>query len=111
MGTMNVKCPVCKGDGCLYNGERQEERVTRDMALDACDPTLEGSVYREAEPEFVACQLCDGSGEIEVETPAEIDALVKAAEGVMKADKLWDAGNLFFAAIPELRAALAALKK
>jgi hypothetical protein len=29
------------------------------MALDAGDPSLEGSVYRQAEPEFAQCQWCD----------------------------------------------------
>ena len=50
--------PDC-GDKGWYVGETTtREYVTRDMALDAGDKTLEGSVYREAEQEQVQCEFC-----------------------------------------------------
>ncbi len=50
--------PDC-GDKGWYVGETtKREYVTRDMALDAGDKTLEGIVYREAQQEQVQCEFC-----------------------------------------------------
>lgn len=48
-------CPNCDGSGATIKGQR--EYVTSDMAMDACDPQLEGAIYRE--PEIEQCQWCD----------------------------------------------------
>lgn len=53
-----ARCPACDGSGVLVTGGREVEYVSRDMAVDAGDPSLEGSIYRESEPEISQCQWC-----------------------------------------------------
>lgn len=48
-------CDECGGEGRVRVGERL---VSREMALDAGDPTLEGSHY---EDEYVECAKCVGA--------------------------------------------------
>jgi hypothetical protein len=50
-------CPACLGDGYLVI----TRHVSRDMALDACEPGLEGQPI----PELVQCVDCGGTGLIE----------------------------------------------
>lgn len=40
-----------RGGGILY--------VSREMAIDAGDPSMEGSVYHEEQPHPEQCQWCD----------------------------------------------------
>jgi hypothetical protein len=47
-------------DGHYPVGYHPAEYVSRDMALDAQDPSLEGSLYHEEEYEWGACPCCDG---------------------------------------------------
>ena len=53
-----AKCPECDGSGVKCIGLHPVEYVSRDMARDAGDLTLEGSVYRQEEPEWAQCQWC-----------------------------------------------------
>lgn len=56
--TKEVQCPDCEGQG-MVNGD--EEFVTHDMALDACEPLMEGmSLGIILEP----CPTCGGGGVI-----------------------------------------------
>jgi len=52
------QCTQCCGDGQLVIGEHH---VTRDMALDACEPSMEGMFYGY---EYVPCNICHGEGVI-----------------------------------------------
>ena len=54
-------CPDCAGAGQLMAGEYY---VTREMALDAGEPAMEGQLYS---VEYVQCQRCEGRGTIEEE--------------------------------------------
>jgi len=59
-GLLSVaKCPNCDGSGCIAHKVSNREYVTRDMASDACDPSLEGSLYSDDEWEQEQCQWCD----------------------------------------------------
>ena len=57
----------CTFEGCEEGnycyGYHPAEHVTRDMAIDACDRTLEGSLYRQEEYEWGACPCCQGEWE------------------------------------------------
>jgi hypothetical protein len=53
-----AKCPNCDGSGTVMKGYTNPEYVSHDMAVDAGDRTLEGSIYREAEPIIEQCQWC-----------------------------------------------------
>ena len=52
-----VPCPYCKGAGTIT----VIHHVTREMALDACDPLLEGMEIVDSTP----CSRCGGTGAIE----------------------------------------------
>ena len=52
-----MKCPMCDGSG--VNGG--VHYVTHDMALDACEPDMEGMEIEDYEQ----CEMCCGTGEIE----------------------------------------------
>lgn len=54
------KCPNCEGTGAI--NYRPAQYVSRDMALDAGDPSLEGSIY--TEESWDACDVCGGTGEV-----------------------------------------------
>ena len=49
-------CPECRGAGGFRNVQTGE--VTRDMALDACEPSMEGQPIFEDIP----CSFCNGGG-------------------------------------------------
>lgn len=53
-----AKCPCCDGSGAIQKVVGSRQLVTHDMALDAGDPSLEGSVFSEAEVEVEQCQWC-----------------------------------------------------
>ena len=65
-----IECPECEGQG----GTRAEEivgYVTHDMALDACEPSMEGMpIYDWVDYE---CERCGGTGKIEQSDLARID--------------------------------------
>lgn len=53
-----ARCPACDGSGVIQHG-RRVEYVSREMAVDAGDPSLEGSPYTDI-PEYISqCQWCD----------------------------------------------------
>ena len=57
------QCAKCGGDGQMIVGEH---RVTRDMAIDAGEPAMEGSFHSYATDR---CDACGGSGHVEVVPP------------------------------------------
>ncbi len=57
-----VQCPACEGSGRTALGEHF---VTRDMALDACEPQLEGQSMG---IEYGDCRNCGGGGTLYEET-------------------------------------------
>ena len=58
-------CEECQGEGKIPIGEHH---VTPEMACDAGDPTLEGSLF---EIEYAKCEACGGNGFLDSETPEE----------------------------------------
>ncbi len=59
-GLLSVaKCPNCDGSGCIAHQVSSRQYVTRDMAIDAGDESLEGSLYSDDEWEQEQCQWCD----------------------------------------------------
>ena len=62
-------CEQCQGEGKIPIGEHY---VTREMARDAGDPSLEGGLF---EIEYAKCEVCEGNGFIVSETPEERAAL------------------------------------
>jgi len=53
-----AQCPNCDGSGCIPKQVSSEQRVTRDMASDAGDMALEGSLYSRDRWEAEQCQWC-----------------------------------------------------
>ena len=51
-----VQCAVCEGSGRIPIGEHF---VTRDMAMDACEPSMEGMSMG---IEYGPCPNCNGDG-------------------------------------------------
>jgi len=51
-------CPDCDGSGVIVSKGYDRRYVTRDMALDACDPSLEGTLYTEEQHQQEQCQWC-----------------------------------------------------
>lgn len=54
-------CPDCEGGGAVALGVHY---VSREMAVDAGDPSMEGQV---AEVEYEPCPRCRGTGELQEE--------------------------------------------
>lgn len=54
----HAKCPNCDGSGVIPHQIASREYVTRDMALDAGQPELEGSLYQDEQWEPEQCQWC-----------------------------------------------------
>ena len=50
-----IQCPECEGQGRVLIAIR---RVTRDMAIDACEPEMEGMEIEELQQ----CNFCGGDG-------------------------------------------------
>jgi hypothetical protein len=51
-------CPNCDGSGIIPYQISGKQYVTRDMAIDAGDPTLEGSLFSDDQWEAEQCQWC-----------------------------------------------------
>ena len=49
-------CPQCQGEGKVVIGEH---RVTREMAIDAGDRSMEGAFHSY---KYAPCEACDGEG-------------------------------------------------
>ena len=56
-------CPNCDGSGSIPHQVSSETRVSRDMAIDAGMPELEGSIYTPDAWEEEQCQWCDERNE------------------------------------------------
>ena len=51
-------CPECDGSGAVQVQARSREYVSREMAMDAQCPEMEGSLYCDDEFEVERCQWC-----------------------------------------------------
>lgn len=58
MADIFIQCAVCEGTGRVEAGRHI---VTRDMAIDAGEPSMEGMDFG---PEWMACPCCSGDGQI-----------------------------------------------
>ncbi len=54
-----AKCPNCDGSGAILRHNSVNQYVTRDMAIDAGDKSLEGSLYSKGDCDIEPCQWCD----------------------------------------------------
>ena len=54
-----ARCPNCDGSGAIPVQTGQREYVSREMAMDAGDPSMEGSVFSDNTFELEQCQWCD----------------------------------------------------
>src|ERR1035441_10501822 len=52
-------CPNCDGSGATAEQRSSRQLVTREMAMDAGCPEMEGSIAPDEEWEQVQCQWCD----------------------------------------------------
>ena len=52
-------CPNCDGSGAIPHQVSSREYVTKDIAIDAGDPALEGALYSGEDWEAEQCQWCD----------------------------------------------------
>lgn len=60
------RCSQCEGYGFIYYKVPHYETVTRDMAIDACDRSLEGEQVQWGEDEVQEpCENCNGTGKVE----------------------------------------------
>ncbi|MFA7218944.1 MAG: hypothetical protein WC119_00265 [Synergistaceae bacterium] len=57
-------CPNCDGSGAIPVQTCARQYVTHDMAMDACCPEMEGSLYCDDEWEATQCQWCYEKDEI-----------------------------------------------
>lgn len=55
---MTDTCRECNGRGVVVARYRPATYVSHDMAMDAGDMALEGTVYEEEEYEFAECAAC-----------------------------------------------------
>lgn len=76
-----ASCPNCDGSGATQKGERR--LITRDMAMDAGCPEMEGSVH--SEPEIEQCQWCDERQKL-LSTPTPTFTLAKIRGALQEAD-------------------------
>ena len=54
-----AKCPNCDGSGVIQIQGSEGHEVSREMAIDAGDPTLEGSRIGGSDFEIEPCQWCE----------------------------------------------------
>ena len=54
-----AKCPNCDGSGGIPRQTSSRQVITREMALDAGCPEMDGSLYSDDEWEIEQCQWCD----------------------------------------------------
>ena len=57
-------CPNCDGSGCVPVKLHDRQYVSREMAVDAGEPSMEGSLYCGEEWEQEQCQWCDERKEL-----------------------------------------------
>ena len=62
-------CPACDGTGRVMGHYRPTLYVSREMALDAGMPEIEGAVYAEESTEAEMCEYCEGTGKLKDGTP------------------------------------------
>jgi len=67
----NAKCPNCDGSGAILVQVREREYITREMAMDAGCPEMEGSLYSDDEWDYEQCPWC-----------FEKDAVIKELQGL-----------------------------
>lgn len=59
------RCQMCGGDGRLASREPVYRKVTRDMAIDAGDRSMEGTMVQSGyEDCYEQCPNCKGTGEV-----------------------------------------------
>jgi len=61
---IEAKCPNCDGSGVIVSHLTTNQYVTRDMAIDAGDKSLEGSLYSKGDCDIEPCQWCDERNKI-----------------------------------------------
>lgn len=88
-------CPECDGSGAVQVQTRQREYVTHEMAIDAGDRALEGSLYQDDEFEVRECQFCSERRALlgsEVPTPAASTPDVSKEKAVASnaSEELWE---------------------
>lgn len=54
-----AKCPNCDGSGAIQKQTSSRQLVTREMAMDAGNPEMEGLLYSDDKLELEQCQWCD----------------------------------------------------
>lgn len=71
-------CPYCPNQGWYTEGEyRPKQYVTKDMALDVGDLSLEGSIYCEEQyPEQIQCEFCYTNPKSKFNLAQAIDELI-----------------------------------
>lgn len=63
-----MNCPICAGNGFIYCEIPTYVIVTREMATDAGDRSLEGTEVQWGTDEVeVPCENCNGTGEVKDE--------------------------------------------
>jgi hypothetical protein len=76
-----AKCPCCDGSGAIAAQIRSRQVVTREMALDAGEPSMEGSLYSDDEWEQQQCQWCDEKNRLISEIASQPNAEVSHGGG------------------------------
>jgi len=60
-----MSCPMCEGRGFIYFETPTYMTVTREMAIDAGDRSLEGTEIQWGTEEVeVPCENCEGKGQL-----------------------------------------------
>jgi hypothetical protein len=59
-----AKCPNCDGGGAIQVRTSSRQYVTREMAMDAGMPEMEGSLYSDNEWELEQCRWCDERSQV-----------------------------------------------
>lgn len=54
-----AKCPNCDGSGAVQVQTHSRQYISREMAMDVGDPSLEGSLYCDDNFDVEQCQWCD----------------------------------------------------
>ncbi len=60
-----INCQICGGSGSVFYSVPTYRTATRDMAIDACDRSLEGQEIQWDDEEVEEpCQACNGIGKV-----------------------------------------------